>query len=65
MAVRNPCDCVSGCGVPPMYWLPGTLRNFASSFVVKHQSTVGTYNRFVCAFQAGPFHWTPPSVPGQ
>ena len=33
--------------------------------MVEHQSTLFTYTRLAGAEKAGPFHCTPPAVPGQ
>src|SRR6266508_955336 len=41
---------------PPMYSLPGMYRTCSKAENVAHQSTAGTYKRFVTGLYAGPFH---------
>src|SRR5437899_12611520 len=50
----------------PRNCLPGSNSgSLSSSFNVVHQSTLLTYTRLVAAEYLGPFHCTPPAVPGQ
>src|SRR4029077_15784898 len=63
-AVSQPCAFSGGSRsvLPPMYSLPGMYRTCSNDENVAHQSTAGTYSRFVPPLYAGPFHWLPPST---
>src|SRR3954449_948684 len=67
IAVSQPCDLSGGSMSvrPPIYSLPGMYRTCSKALNVAHQSTAAAYNMFVRGLYAGPFHWLPPSTPGQ
>src|SRR5476649_2069442 len=55
-AVIHPCDFSTGSRsvLPPMYVLPGIYLTCSNDEKVAHQSTAGTYRRFVPGLYAGP-----------
>src|SRR3954464_3362059 len=67
IAVNQPCDLSGGSMSvrPPIYSLPGMYRTCSKALNVAHQSTAAAYNMFVRGLYAGPFHWLPPSTPGE